>query len=113
MCNENDYEYKFQAFHKTMRRFYNLKQNRTLINADYLKKLENIWELAKTAGGELGNGPGLIWYSLCLQDNTVLEFVDADLIEIQEAKTDAINRFVPICYIQPSERHRYGKLLKI
>lgn len=51
MFNKNNHKYKFQTFHKTMKRFYNLKQERSISNVDYLKKVENIWEVVKTAGG--------------------------------------------------------------
>jgi len=64
MFNKNEFEYKQSGFYKRMKRFYNLKQERHTRNADYLEKFQNMLEVVRIAGRDLGNEPGLVKASL-------------------------------------------------
>merc|ERR1740136_430987 len=60
MFNKNEFEYKQSGFYKTMKKFYNLKQERHTRNADYLEEFQNMLEVVRIAGRDLGNEPGLV-----------------------------------------------------
>ena len=56
----HDDKNRYQAIHDAKMRFYSFKQDRSMTCSAYLEKFRNMIQVIETAGGDIGNEPGLI-----------------------------------------------------
>lgn len=111
MFNENEFEYKHNSSYKTMKRFYNLKQERHTSNANCLEKFQNTLEVVQITGGDLGTEPGLVKAPL----NSVFvesKIIDATPTQLEHRTRDVRDMYASIAYLMPSDKNRYDKSLE-
>jgi len=112
MFNENEFEYKHSGFYKTMKRLYNLKQERHTSNAGFLEKFQNMLEVVRVVVKGLGNEPGLVKASLNSICFGVNEVIGATPIQLEELIRDERDRYAAIAYLISLDRNRYSNLLE-
>ena len=97
--------------HEAKRRFYSFKQERSMTCSVYLEKFKNMIQVIETAGGEIGNEPGLIKKELEELDPPVL-IADATPEQRATALVTSKEKYHAMIFLMNSDRNRYGKMIE-
>jgi len=87
--SDSDNKYKYQSNNEIIRKFYMLKQDRNMPNAIYFEKYNNLLEVPRNQGVNIGCEPGTIKHRLNNLELLVNKINDTSADKLEEAKFQA------------------------
>jgi len=104
--------YKYQANKEIIHKFYMFKQDRNMPNAIYFEKYNNLLEVLRNQGIDIGCEPGTLKHKLNNLEPPVNEIIDTSEDELNEVKVYTRAIYIDIAFLVMSDHSRYGKFLE-
>ena len=110
--SDSDNKYKYQSNNDIVRKFYMFNQDRNMPNAIYFEKYNNLLEVLRYQGIDIGCKPRTIKHELNNLEPPVNEITAASEDKLNKAKAQARAKYIAMAFLSTSDQNRYGQLLE-